>query len=169
VLQGDVKYHEETTMINAEQLRKYVVIPELKRLGLHSKAAENLVMGTAAQESKMGEYLKQLGDGPARGIFQMEQATEKDIWINYLAYKPKLRDKVLAITATKTPYYQDEMLYNLRYAAAMCRIHYLRKRGSLPDHDDVEGLGSYWKDHYNTYLGRGTVEEFVRNYRLTTT
>jgi len=152
------------TMINAGQLRQFVVIPELKRLGLHSKAAENLLMGTAAQESKLGEYLVQLGNGPARGIFQMERATEKDIWINYLAYQPKLAAKVLAITATLTPYYQDEILYNLRYAAAMCRIHYLRKKEKLPDQNDVGALGKYWKDHYNTHLGRGTVAEFKRNY-----
>jgi len=159
--------YKETTMINASQLRKYIVIPELERLGLHSQAAEDLVMGTAAQESKLGEYLKQLGDGPARGIFQMEQATEKDIWLNYLKYKPKLREKVLVITSTPTPYYTEEILYNLRYAAAMCRIHYLRQKERLPDHNDVEALGEYWKTHYNTHLGRGTVEEFIRNYKLT--
>lgn len=151
-------------MINSNQLRVFVIRPELKRLGLHSEAAENLLMGTAAQESRLGEYLRQLGNGPARGIFQMEQATEKDIWLNYLRYKPKLRAKVEAIAGSITPYYTDVMLYNLRYAAAMCRIHYLRVKERLPDHNDVGALGDYWKKYYNTHLGRGTVNEFKRNY-----
>jgi len=151
-------------MINSSQLRKYVIVPELERLGLYSKAAENLLMGTAAQESKLGEYLHQLGGGPARGIFQVERATEKDIWFNYLAYNPKLRRKIFDITSTKTPYYTDEILYNLRYAAAMTRIHYLRVKESLPDADDVAGLARYWKKYYNTPLGRGTEEEFIENY-----
>ena len=155
-------------MINSYQLRKYIVVAELERLGLYSKAAENLLMGTAAQESKLGEYLKQLGGGPARGIFQMERATEKDLWHNYLAYKPKLRRKIFDITASKTPYYTDEILYNLRYAAAMTRIHYLRVKESLPDADDVAGLAQYWKKYYNTHLGKGTVDEFVKNYKLYT-
>lgn len=151
-------------MINADQLRKYIIVPELKRLDLYSEGAENLLMGTAAQESKLGEYLKQLGNGPARGIFQMEKATEKDIWDNYLKYKPKLREKVRVITATQLPYYTEEILYNLRYAAAMCRIHYLRVKEKLPDPEDVEALARYWKLFYNTPLGRGTEEEFVKNY-----
>ena len=167
VLAEAVKSYERPTMINAEQLRKYIVVPELERLGLHSKAAENLLMGTAAQESKLGEYLKQLGDGPARGIFQMERATEKDIWLNYLAYKPKLKTKILAITANLTPYYTDEILYNLRYAAAMTRVHYLRVNEGLPIADSPADLARYWKKYYNTHLGRGTPEEFIENYKLT--
>jgi len=154
-------------MINSKQLRKYVVVPELKRLGLHTKAAENLIMGTAAQESRLGEYLVQLGNGPARGIFQMEKATEKDIWVNYIKYKPNIRDKILQITTTKTPYYMDEIIWNLRYAVAMSRIHYLRVKEKLPDHDDVGALARYWKKYYNTSLGRGTTEEFIKNYKLT--
>jgi hypothetical protein len=27
------------------------------------------------------------------------------------------------------------------------------------------GMADYWKQHYNTPLGRGTVEEFISNYQ----
>lgn len=149
-------------MINPTQLKKYVIEPELKRLGLYSNNAVLLLMGTAAQESKMGEYLKQLGNGPARGIFQMEKATERDIWLNYLRYKPELRAKVSVVVRKTEPWKTDEIMWNLRYAAAMCRIHYLRKRGAIPN--NKEGFANYWKKHYNTFKGRGTVEEFIENY-----
>ena len=74
--------------------------------------------------------------------------------------------KVLEITSSKTPYYTDEILYNLRYATAMARIHYLRVKESLPNTNDVAGLAKYWKLYYNTPLGRGTEEEFIKNYKL---
>ena len=51
----------------------------LKELNLHSDNAVNLLMGTAAQESHLGKYRKQIGGGPALGIFQMEPATFNDI------------------------------------------------------------------------------------------
>ena len=47
------------------------------------------------------------------------------------------------------------------YACAMCRIHYQRVREPLPDADDLEGQAAYWKAHYNTPLGAGTVEHFI--------
>lgn len=47
-----------------------------------SSSAVNLLLGTAAQESAFGTYLRQIGGGPARGVFQMAPATAKDIWEN---------------------------------------------------------------------------------------
>lgn len=153
--------------IDADQLRHHVVRPTLKRLGLWSKSAENLLMGTAAQESLLGQYLHQLGGGPAKGIFQMEPATHDDIWANYLRYKPDLAREIRRIAGVldgKNPP-ADLMVGNLYYAAAMARVHYLRRPEVLPAADNPVDLGEYWKEHYNTYLGRGTVQEFVHNYR----
>jgi hypothetical protein len=45
---------------------------------LASLNAIQLLMGTAAQESHLGTYLKQI-NGPALGVFQMEPNTEIDI------------------------------------------------------------------------------------------
>ena len=43
--------------------------------------------GTAAVESRMGTYLRQIG-GPALGIWQVEPATHLDCWDNWLDYRP---------------------------------------------------------------------------------
>lgn len=150
--------------IDAEQFRLHIVRPALERLGLWSEAAENLLLGTAAQESYLGHFLHQLGGGPAIGPFQMEPATHQDIWTNYLDYRPKLASIVLAI-AGKSLAPEEALAYNLRYAAAMARIQYRRVPQRLPDANDIEGLARYWKDHYNTSAGAGTVEEFIENYQ----
>ena len=49
--------------LNAQQLRTLVVRPALQAIGAWSPAAENLVMGTAGQESRL-THLHQLGGGP---------------------------------------------------------------------------------------------------------
>lgn len=157
--------------INFEQLREYVVIPTLSNLGMYSEAAEQLVMGTIAQESD-GTFLKQIGGGPALGIIQMEPATHKDIWLNFLKYTDclagDLRELVSAEAdeAFESRGYPDELelMTNLKYAVAMCRVHYWRKPQSLPDANDINGLAEYWKEHYNTFKGAGTVRQFINNF-----
>ena len=151
--------------MNASQLRYFVVQPALESIGPYSEEAEALLMGTAAQESRL-KYVRQLGNGPALGLFQMEPATHDDIWKNYLSYKPELINIVLnSIEADRQPK-ADRMIWDLRYAAIMCRLHYRRVPERLPDKHDIWAQAAYWKKYYNTPLGHGTEEEFVRNYRL---
>lgn len=150
-------------MIDIEQLRDLVVDPVLEDLGLYNVAASELVIGTGIQESRL-TYIKQIGNGPALGIFQMEPATHRDIWINFLKYRDELRTKMNAIARYPAEIPAPEiMVYNLRYAAAMCRVHYRRVREPLPPAGDLEGQAAYWKKHYNTELGRGTVDEYIEH------
>lgn len=130
---------------------------------LHSPQALELLMGTAAQESHLGTYLHQIR-GPALGIFQMEPATEQDIWHNYLRYKPNLADTVARVCSVAVPS-SWALETNLAYQIIMARIHYHRVKSPLPDPGDVEGMGKYWDDHYNCNPDKGTVEEFVINYK----
>tara|TARA_R110001583_G_scaffold93706_1_gene236750 strand:- start:25289 stop:25852 length:564 start_codon:yes stop_codon:yes gene_type:complete len=155
---------KETIMsINASQLRQAIVRPVLKNLDLWSQAAENLIMGTAAQESGLGTYVEQVGGGPARGIFQMEPATLNDCYVNFLDYRAPLKAKIDAYLAAQ-PEKADQLATNNAYAAAMCRVRYMRVSDPLPDANDINGLAAYWKQNYNTPGGAGTVEEFVANY-----
>lgn len=151
--------------LNATHLRQLVVRPALHAVGLWSRAAENLVMGTAAQESSL-EHLHQL-KGPAVGLFQIEPATYNDIWRRWLPGRPE-RAKLLALVGLPADYdgVPDVKLMhgNLFFAAAMCRIFYRRIRAPLPADTDVEGLAAYWKRYYNTHLGKGTTAQFMRNY-----
>jgi hypothetical protein len=146
---------------------KDLIEETLNEIGYHSDEAVNLILGTIAQESVFGTYLKQLGGGPALGICQMEPNTFKDISDNYLngPLMSKRLQLKMAIGAKcgVHNWRAKEMVHNLKFAIAMCRVFYLRKPGALPS--SIEGMAAYWKKHYNTYLGAGTEEEFIRNYK----
>lgn len=147
-------------MINIYDLRDMVVRPCLKRLRAWSHAAERLVIGTALAESVIyGETRLRQVRGPALGIYQMEPETHFDIWQNYLDYRTELARLVLNNRRSG----REEYLANdLDYATALCRIHYLRVPEPLPDADDIGGLAAYWKEHYNTHLGSGTIDGFCK-------
>ena len=157
-------------VVDPEQLRLQVVRPALELIELWSSRAEALVLGTAAQESHL-RYLSQLGAGPALGLWQMEPDTHTDIWDNYLRYRPELAERAMlagghqATTKHERPPH-NWLIYNLRYAAAMCRIHYRRVPAALPNADDLQAMGKYYKQFYNTAEGAATVGEFVRSYGL---
>ena len=155
--------------MDAEQLKTYVIMPVLNFLAPEipfSYHAGNLLLGTAAQESRL-HYIDQLapGPGPAFGIFQMEAPTHDDIWFNFLSGKKALRDKV-QLCSLDSAFYIDgaaEMAGNLYYATAMARAHYYRVKEALPT--TLEGYARYWKRYYNTYLGKGKESEFIANYK----
>ena|SRR3990167_3136972 len=151
-------------MIDAKQLRTLIIRPVLEHLGMWSPVAENLVAGTAAQESHL-QYLKQFGKGPAIGLWQMEPATHDDLWKNYLQYHNDIAKKVHDLELPAFAGGASEMAGNLYYGCAMCRIHYRRIKAPLPDDpEDVWALARYWKTYYNTAAGKGRVEEFFSNY-----
>ena len=147
--------------LDVRQLLERVVRPALTGLGpgMASEAAIRLVLGTGAVESGY-RALAQYGGGPALGLWQMEAATHRDIWTNFLAHRPALRGRVLALAGTTTPPPADLLIYHLRYAAALCRVHYLRDPAPLPDPHNLRALAETWKRHYNTRLGAGTIAQF---------
>lgn len=154
--------------INIGQFRHFVLVPTLEALGLHSIAAEQLLMGTAMQESGF-KHLRQLPHndgrrGPALGFFQMEPRTHDDIWKNWLQYRQPLAERVEKFMVNGDSPDSAETLHNLPYATIMARLLYRRIPAALPGSGDVSGLAAYWKQHYNTPLGAGTVEQFETSY-----
>lgn len=149
--------------INKDHLLNFVIRPCLIYLEAWSEGAENLLLGTAAQESHLGTYLVQI-NGPARGIYQCEPATHRDLWENFLNYHGRLSDKIINLTAASQQGPVDQLVWNLWYATAICRAHYLRYKDPIPDAQDILGMAQLWKRRYNTELGAGTVDEFLENY-----
>ena len=137
---------------------------KLKAINMHSGAAVHLLLGTAAQESEFGTYLKQVGGGPALGAFQMEPDTERDIWICYLGFREDLAQTVWLATGVSGSNFRA-LEYNLAYQIVMARIHYRRIPEPLPPYNDIKALARYWKQHYNTPAGKGTEDEFVKKYQ----
>lgn len=119
---------------------------------LCSDSAVNLLLGTAAQESKFGTFLTQI-KGPAIGCFQMEPTTFRWIQQKYENTYKTIKFRV-----------PEAMEWDLRLAIIMCRLRYRPIAKALPEADDIQGLAEYWKTAYNTVSGRGTVGEFIANY-----
>lgn len=122
-----------------------------------------LLLGTCAQESGF-LYNRQLGNGPARGYWQCEPATEADIWSNYLKYQPELTTYFLERSGMDGPdAYALE--HNLVYQILLARTHYLRcDPDPMPAATDIAEQAHRWKVYYNTNLGKGTEAEYIENY-----
>lgn len=142
------------------QHRLYVVRPTLEALNLWSPSAENLVLGTEIQESDL-RFIDQVDQankpGPAYGFCQMERMTFDDIWTNFLAARLPLRQSILMLCLNGVRPPVTELRGNAFLAVAMCRLVYLRVPQRLPAAKDSQSLAEFWKQHYNTPLGKGTV------------
>jgi hypothetical protein len=152
--------------LDPRQFLEYVIEPALVKINMSSASALALVLGTGLEESGL-TYLDQLDvfdkPGPAYGLFQMEEATHHDIWDNYLRYNYPLHTIMIGMVG-HSPRVTD-LRTHLLYAAAMCRIHYRRAKPALPAPDDARGMAEYWKAHYNTPLGKGTVEKAIPKFQ----
>lgn len=128
-----------------------------------SPEAVELLLGTASRESRLGKFgnsVQKHGIGP----FQIIRSTEKDIWDNYLKYRPELAKKITEATGVSGPNPQA-LVDNLPYAALMARLVYKRVPEALPAANDLAGQAKYWKKYYNTELGKGTPEGYIMSYR----
>ena len=158
--------------INAKHL-EHVIVKALGDLSdvtngkiPYSEEAVDLLLLTAAHESKLGTYLMQI-NGPAVGIFQMEPATHKDHW-NYILQRHWLHKAFSDLRLSCND--ADSMEWDLRYATLMARVHYYRKPEKLPEADGtkeyLDNLGAYAKKHYNTVLGKATASKYTQDYYL---
>ena len=149
-------------MVDPIQFSEYIIKPALVQLDMDSPAARELLLGTAIQESKLS-YLKQIR-GPALGVYQIEPDTHHDVYANYLSYRPELRHKVEQIADRD----DQNLIGNLWYATAIARLIYYRASEPLPQEGDVEAMAAYWKRHYNTFQGKGSINQYISNwYRYT--
>jgi len=137
------------------------VRPALEALNAWTTHAEMLVMGTAAVESGL-KYTRQMGDGPALGYFQMEPDTFNDCWTNYLDFRPVLKALVLCTRNGEGPPNAEEMVTDHKFAAAMCRVRYMRVPSAIPI--EPKAMAGYWKQHYNTVHGKGDSHHFVASW-----
>lgn len=132
---------------------------------LCSEVSTNLILGTYAMESNFGTYLRQLDGGVALGGLQMEPATERDIWNNYLFYgRAAKRKAIYQVSGVRSYKNNGALEWNIAYGICMCRLHYRRIAEPFPNVNDIEALGWYWDTHYNRNPLKGTVKEFVRKY-----
>lgn len=145
----------------AATLLSKVIVPTLTAIDLDSSAARTILLGTCAQESRMGEYRRQIGGGPALGIFQVEPATAADTWDNYIMFRPALRKAVGILLGDGDRIAALE--HNDIYSCAIARIIYRRAPTPLPDSNDLDAQAAYYVRWYNRG-GKATVKEYAANW-----
>jgi hypothetical protein len=153
--------------VNPVSFANTVIMPVLQQIDLFSPAAQQLLLGTALQESGLAAR-RQLGGGPALGLYQMEPATANDIWTNFLNYRPQLAKAVGALLSSPTADRVQDLENNDRYATAMARVKYARAPEPLPPYNDLKAMARYWWQYYNTPRGAGSPAEFVANWNKAT-
>ncbi len=152
-------------MNKANRFRQEVIKPVLNQLNLGGDATEELLLGTAVQESLDFTY-RQQQNGPALGYYQMEPRTHDDIWQNFLHYRPELSEQVTQFLPSPSANKLEALENNDNYATAMARVFYLRVSEPLPPQGEIEQQANYWKQHYNTPLGKGKPEEYIEKWNI---
>ena len=135
-----------------------------------SKDAVNLVLCTGIVESRY-EYIRQLGDGPARSFWQVEPATCVDNLAHYLKHRPELMRKCADASMVDVKHWQilEEKVWaeilekNIAAGIVHCRLKYWRVPKRMPN--TIEGQASYWKKYYNTEGGSGDPQHFIEAFK----
>lgn len=122
-----------------------------------SEDCVNLLIETACAESCCGKFIKQI-NGPACGIFQIEPNTAKDVLDNFIKYRPNYK-KIYDDLFIKSLSLEQNLMYNLAFQIFICRLIYLRIKEPIPC--SKISRASYWKQYYNTNLGKGTVNGYL--------
>jgi len=145
--------------VNLTQVKTRIIQPMLNLLPSvwNNQAACNLLAYTFLAESGGGQFIAQIGGGPAIGPFQMETATHDDCWTNYLSFNPELArvGRLLACGGVPSA---PQMAGNWSYAAFMARVRYIRSPLALPAAGDAVGIVTAWKNIYNTAGGAGVID-----------
>lgn len=150
-------------LFSSEEMRNLVIGDTLKYLGDWSPAMESLLLGTAAQESGLGEHLK---TGRLLGIYQISAATHRKVWDNYLILHSDLASRVRGLASQRgfleNPH--GELVSNLKYATAIACLIYKRSGKSLKQEATLEELAGFWHRHFHA-KARGSEAEFIRTYK----
>ena len=146
------------------ELRADVVRPCLQYLDMHSSGAEDLMIAVAIHESGALQWRRQLAGGPARGLWQVEPTTERSIFDDYLAFRPRRAAQLQGLLA-RGPELDDPLADNDWYCCALARIIFWRVPNAMVERGNRPAQARCWKDHYNTIEGAGTVEDFLHSQR----
>ena len=151
--------------ICASELRQWVIKPTLKRLGIYSKAAENLLLATAAQESGLGSHLKPAGQR-ALGIYQIHSLAHRHIWDNHLVHHSDVASLVRGLASQHDFLNQPhaELATNLSYATAIAWFMYARNENfNLPKSNDIKAMAVLWKRFYHP-KSKSSPTDFIENF-----
>lgn len=121
--------------------------------------ARLLLLETAMQETQLGRYRDPTKDGAGRGITQFDKIPTDDIINRAKNSEVELIREAFGIDIHLVEH--DDLDFAPLVCFILTRLKYKRIPEPIPS--TVEGRAEYWKEHYNTVLGKGTVEEYIKN------
>lgn len=126
--------------------------------GIHGTAM-HMIIETAVTETGLGR-IEDKTIGAGMGLTQFDELPFKDI----LKRNMKSRDKILKELGVDIGLVEwDDLRYNSYLALLFARLFYWLKGDPIPK--TIEERAAYWKLHYNTRLGKGTVEHYLEMNR----
>ena len=137
--------------------------------GIDPVLTTNLLVGTALIESG-GVHRRQLGGGPARGLWQMEPDTAMWLVTEYLQYNLGRAAHITQILSAGIPVFhrelfgavdRDRLMFDIEHndllACVLARLKYLTIAEDIPD--TLQSQSAYWKRYYNCAGDRGQQAE----------
>lgn len=115
---------------------------------------------TAVVESGGGKYIKQLGGGPARSLFQVEPTTANDIFFRYFSTRDSLKEALLKFSEVSEKEVSKQGMSKLlesnpKFAAGIARLVYAMQPSSIPSSDLWDAYAKYWKKYYQKGGSKG--------------
>lgn len=148
-------------LVNPNQAREYAsavcdVLGHGERGG-----ATIMLLETAAQETHVGRYRDPTPNGAGRGLCQVDEIAFVDV-------VARSRDKNLGLISQAfgidmAMVQHRDLDFSPLLSFIVCRLFYMLIPEPFPL--DLAGRAQYWKTHYNTKLGKGTVDEYIHNVK----
>lgn len=153
--------------IYANDLREWIIKPYLQGLGEYSEVAENLLLGTAAQESLLGLHCF-CPHTKGLGLYRMTAEKHRELWDSYLIQFPDLASQQRGLASQqqflKNPH--GELVSNLTYATGMAWMQYRRSLIDINRPQETSGLAQLWANHFDNGTGcQRNPDEFMQTFR----
>jgi hypothetical protein len=154
--------------MNKEQLVNLVIIPTLKEIpkGLTDEAVMAITM-IIAHESRRGNFLKQMGNGPALGLINMEPPTYKSTW----KFGDSIWDNAFMMGIVtekdfkkKRPPLVGRLIYDLRFNVFMCRQRLFMKPEKFPK--TPYQMSAYLKKFWNSVHGAADSNSYLNDFNM---
>ena len=121
--------------------------------------ASLMIIETAVAETGLGE-IEDKTTSAGMGLTQFDAYPFEDIKKRSMRLRPKiLKDLKVDISLVEW----DDLRYNDFLSLLFTRLHYWLKGDPIPE--TLEERAKYWKLHYNTVQGKGTVEHYLEMNR----
>ena len=136
------------------------VVEELKGSNENTEATKQLLIGTIAQETKLGTYRDPSPYKHGAGLCQIDPGIPfEDIRDRGTKYIKLIKEKfgIDILSAT-----HRELELSPLLSVVMARVKYKLVPKSIPTRFD--GQWEYYKRYYNSYAGKATKEEYKKNY-----